>query len=36
VVSGEGVESFAWKPAPGGGAYVYGQVRAGAWSLSLR
>ncbi|MCU0668909.1 MAG: glycoside hydrolase family 5 protein [Myxococcota bacterium] len=36
VVSGEGVESFAWRPAPGGGAYVYGQVRAGAWSLSLR
>lgn len=34
-VEGAGVESFAWKPAPGG-LYVSGWVRAGAWSLSLR
>jgi endoglycosylceramidase len=34
-VSGTGLESFSWKPAPGGGAYVSGWVRAGAWSLAL-
>ena len=36
VVSGAGVESFAWNPAPGGGSYVAGWVRPGPWSLSLR
>ena len=35
-VSGTGIESFAWKPAPGGGAYLSGWLRAGSWSLSLR
>lgn len=35
-VSGAGLESFAWQPAPGGGAYVSGWLRAGAWSLQLR
>jgi len=35
-VSGAGLESFAWKPAPGGGAYVSGWLRAGSWSLALR
>jgi endoglycosylceramidase len=34
-VEGAGVESFAWKPAPGG-LYVSGWVRAGTWSLTLR
>jgi endoglycosylceramidase len=34
-VSGDGLESFAWKPAPGGGVYVSGWLRAGAWSLRL-
>lgn len=34
-VAGAGVESFAWKPAPGGGAYVSGWLRAGAWSLRI-
>jgi len=35
LVTGSGLESFAWKPAPGGGAYVSGWLRAGAWSLRL-
>jgi endoglycosylceramidase len=34
-VSGLGIESYAWKPAPGGGAYVSGWVRAGAWRLAI-
>jgi endoglycosylceramidase len=34
-VSGDGIESFAWKPAPGGGAYVSGWVRPGAWRLAI-
>jgi endoglycosylceramidase len=35
-VSGNGLESFAWQPAPGGGAIVSGWLRAGSWSLALR
>jgi len=34
-VSGDGLESFAWKPAPGGGAYLSGWLRAGPWRVNL-
>ncbi len=34
-VSGEGIESFAWRPAPGGGVYLSGWLRAGSWRLQL-
>jgi endoglycosylceramidase len=34
-VAGDGLESFGWKPAPGGGAYVSGWLRGGAWRLEL-
>ncbi|RIK99781.1 MAG: hypothetical protein DCC71_19820 [Proteobacteria bacterium] len=34
-IDGDGIESFAWSPAPGGGAYVSGWLRAGAWRIAL-
>jgi hypothetical protein len=34
-VSGEGIKAFTWRPAPGGGAYLSGWLRAGSWRLQL-
>ena len=34
-LTGSGVDAYSFKPAPGGGIYVFGWTRPGAWSLSL-
>lgn len=35
LVSGEGIEAFAWQPAHGGGAIVSGRLRAGTWRIAI-
>ena len=35
-LEGDGVALYTWKPAPGGGLYVYGFAQPGAWSFTLR
>ena len=34
-LDGTGIELFSWKPAPGGGLYVTGVAKPGAWALSV-